>query len=194
MCCGKFVALLPRDARSCSGGAISEANRGKVWRLIWLANCLEPACCCDTIRPEVFAAREFAKIVDSSTWRTRYQSTSRMETSIPTAEELRATDRLSAAQCETALLGPQLNCSWRAGTRQRVLRLRERLGGKEDPAPFAASPEPTGLQLGAVEVALGIVMSRLAAVVWVLANLSSGIPRAPHARWRMSNSLFERLR
>ena len=135
MCGGKFVALLPRDARSCSGGAISEANRGKVWRLIWLANCLEPACCCDTIRPEVFAAREFAKIADSSTLRTRYQSTSRIETSIPAAEELRATDRLPAAQCETALLGPQLNCSWRAG------------------------------------VALGIVMSRLAALVWVLANL-----------------------
>jgi hypothetical protein len=127
--------LLPRDARSCSGGAISEANRGKVWRLIWLANCLEPACCCDTVRPEVFAAREFSKIADSSTLRTRYQSTSRIETSIPTAEELRATDRLPAAQCETALLGPQLNCSWRAG------------------------------------VALGIVMSRLAALVWVLANL-----------------------
>ena len=71
----------------------------------------------------------------SSTLRTRYQSTSRIETSIPTAEELRATDRLPAAQCETALLGPQLHCSRRAG------------------------------------VALGIVMSRLAAVVWVLANL-----------------------
>ena len=37
------------------------------------------------------------------------------------------------------------------GTRQRVLRLRERLGGEEDPAPYAASPEPTGLRLGAVE-------------------------------------------
>jgi hypothetical protein len=97
--------------------------------------CLEPDCCCDTIRPEVFAAREFAKIADSSTLRTRNQSTSRIETSIPTAEELRATDRLPAAQCETALLGPQLNHSWRAG------------------------------------VALGIVMSRLAAVLWVLANL-----------------------
>jgi hypothetical protein len=108
MCGGKFVALLPRDARSCSAGAISEANRGKVWRLIWLANCLEPACCCDTIRPEVFAAREFAKIADSSTLRTCYQSTSRIGTSIPTAEELRATDRLPAAQCETA--GPT-NCT-----------------------------------------------------------------------------------
>ena len=134
MCGGKFVALLPRDARSCSGGAISEANRGKVWRLIWLANCLEPACCRDTIRPEVFAAREFAKIADSSTLRTRCQSTSRIETNIPTAEVLRAADRLPAAQCETALLRPQLHCSRRAG------------------------------------VALGIV-SRLAAVVWVLANL-----------------------
>jgi len=32
-----------------------------------------------------------------------------------------------------------------------VLLFRERLGGEEDPAPFAASPEPTGLRLGAVE-------------------------------------------
>jgi hypothetical protein len=30
------------------------------------------------------------------------------------------------------------------GTRQRVLRLRERLGGEEDPAPHAASPERRG--------------------------------------------------
>ena len=37
------------------------------------------------------------------------------------------------------------------GRAERVLRLRERLGGEEDPAPYAASPEPTGLRLGAVE-------------------------------------------
>ena len=37
------------------------------------------------------------------------------------------------------------------GTFQRVLRLREGLGGKEDQAPYAASPQTTGLRLDAVE-------------------------------------------
>ena len=41
------------------------------------------------------------------------------------------------------------------GHASESLRLRERLGGKEDPAPFAAGPEPTGLRLGAVGVGDG---------------------------------------
>ena len=47
----------------------------------------------------------------------------------------------------TARLG-ELLCG---RTFQRVLQLRERLGGKEGPAPYAARSEPSRLQLEAVE-------------------------------------------
>ena len=60
-----------------------------------------------------------------------------------------ATGRSShqADQPGAARLGELLQ----GGTFQRVLRLREGLGGKEDQAPYAASPQTPGLRLDAVE-------------------------------------------
>ena len=57
----------------------------------------------------------------------------------------RSSDR--ADQPGAARLGELLQ----GGTFQRVLRLREGLGGKEDQAPYAASPQTPGLRLDAVE-------------------------------------------
>jgi hypothetical protein len=53
---------------------------------------------------------------------------------------------------------------------------RERLGGEEDPVPYAASPEPTGLRLGAVES--GMAVSDSEAVRWLPSGSTSAESRS----------------